>query len=158
MRRHLFDPTVDDPRLSEALALGQEIFALYEAGADYGAPLRRLGLVVGRPVHGFSVHDGFGSVGPDVFAKRQLVAWDKVPTDLTKDEMLEMVDGVCGVTKADELQRDYWLACLRANTGDEKISDLIYWPGSYFGDGDDTRVMSSSEILETALKASGKSL
>jgi hypothetical protein len=33
---------------------------------------------------------------------------------LTQDEMLEMVDGVCGITKADELQRDYWLACLRA--------------------------------------------
>ncbi len=69
--------------------------------------------------------------------------------------MLEMIDGVCGITKADELQIDYWLACLRANTGDQNISDLIFWSGTYFGDRDDARVMTSSEILATALK-SGK--
>lgn len=158
MRRHLFDPTGDDPRLSEALTLVRAIYALYATGADYDAPLKRLGLVVGHPIHGFSVDDGFGSVGPEVFARRQLIAWDQVPTDLTEDEMLEMVDGVSGVTKSDELQRDYWIACLRANTGDQKISDLIFWPGSYFGDGDDARVMSSSEILATALRAGGHAL
>ncbi len=67
--------------------------------------------------------------------------------------MLEMIDGLCGITKVDELQSHYWLACLKANTGDDGISDLIFWPGAYFGDGDDTRIMSSSEILATALQS-----
>jgi hypothetical protein len=114
MRSHLVDPTADDPRLSEAVALGREIYALHEAGADYSIPLKRLGFIAGHPIHGFSVRDGFGSVKAEIFARRQLVVWDQIPTDLTQDEMLEMVDSVCGITKADELQRDYWLACLRA--------------------------------------------
>lgn len=156
LRSHLLDPTANDPRLSTALALGREIYALYEAGADYDAPLRQLGVLVGRPIHGFAVRDGFGSVGPDIFARRQLVAWDQPPSDVTEEEMLEMVDGVCGVTSADELQRDYWLACLQVCTGDRKIRDLIFFPGDYFGDGDDARLMSSSEILETALRAGGR--
>jgi hypothetical protein len=111
MRSHLFDPTAGHPRLSEAIELGREIYALYEAGADYGALLKQLGIVAGHPIHGFAI------------------------------------------TKVDELQSHYWLACLKANTGDDGISDLIFWPGAYFGDGDDTRIMSSSEILATALQS-----
>jgi hypothetical protein len=71
--------------------------------------------------------------------------------------MLEMVDLVCRVG-GDEFQTRYWLECLRVNTGDENIVGLIYWPGDYFGDGNDRREMTPSEILATALKAGGKRL
>jgi len=157
MRPHLLDPTEGDARLSEAIALAREIYALYESGSDYTANLKRLGLLSGHPVHGFAVHAAFGSAKPETFARRQLIAWDRLPADLTQQEMLEMIEGVCGSIKADEIQREYWLACLRANTGDNKIGDLIFWPGTYFGDGNNARVMSAPEILATALKAGRES-
>jgi len=33
------------------------------------------------------------------------------------------------------------------------LTDLIYWPGVYFGDGDNSREMTPKEILDTALRA-----
>ena len=155
MRSVVADPTGGDRRLVEAIALGHEIYALHEAGKDYSERLTRLGVVAGHPIHGFAVHAAFGSVKPETFAKRQLIDWNQLPADLTEAEMLEMIDRICQVD-GDEFQMEYWLACLRTSTGDQKISDLIFWPGSYFGDGNDTRMMSSSEILTTALKANGR--
>ena len=155
MRGHLLDPTDGDPRLDEAIALGHDIYNLYEAGQDYSASLKRLGLIAGHPIHGFAVHDAFGSVKPEIFARRQLVAWDRLPTDITHQEMLEMIERI-STAKGDQLQIQYWLVCLAASTGDDKISDLLFWPGSYFGDANDATSMSPVEILATALKSGEK--
>ena len=35
---------------------------------------------------------------------------------------------------------------------DPRISDLIHWPGEYFGDGDNSRELSPQDILDIALK------
>jgi hypothetical protein len=155
VRAHLLDPTEGNVKLGDAVALGREIYDLYEAGQDYSETVARLGLIAGHPIHDFAVRSSFGSVKPETFARRQLVSWDNLPADVTEQEMLEMVERI-DKAKGDELQLEYWIACLRVNTGDAKISDLIFWPGSYFGDGDNARVMSPSEILVTALKAGGK--
>jgi hypothetical protein len=155
VRTQLLDPTAADTRLADAIALAREIYTLFERGADYSSPVRSLGILVGHPIHDFAVRSAFGSVRPETFAKRQLIDWDRLPSDLSRREMLEIIDKF-HEGKLDEFYPEYWIECLRVNTGDGRISDLIFWPGSYFGDGDDSRLMSSSEILETALKAGGK--
>jgi len=157
MRSHLLDPTEGDARLTDAISLGREIYMLHERGADYSATVKRLSLLVEHPIADFDVEAAFGSIGPDAFARRQLIAWDQLPLDLTQQEMLEMIERVCDAS-GDELQIEFWLGCLRANTGDERISDMIFWPGSYFGDGNDARKMSPSEILSTASEAGEKSI
>jgi hypothetical protein len=66
--------------------------------------------------------------------------------------MLELTEGLlagCG----GEFLASCWLACLKVNTGDARISDLFYWPGSYFGSGDNRRASSASDILAIALRA-----
>lgn len=155
MRTQLLDPTAGDTRLIEAVALARDIYAHHEVGADYSKSLHRLGQIAGHPIHRFAVHSAFGSVKPESFAKRLLIAWDQLPLDLDRDEMLEMIENICGA-KGEEFQIEYWIACLRANTGDEKLSDLIFWPGNYFGDGNQKRNMSPSEILAIALAAGGR--
>jgi hypothetical protein len=152
MRPHLLDPTAGNPHLDEAIELGRQIYDHYEAGEDYSECVKRLGLIAGHPIHAFAVHSAFGSVSPETFARRQLIAWDQLPTDVTEEEMLEMLERMFK-PKGYELEIQYWVECLRVNTGDEKVSDLIFWTGEYFGDGDNTREMTPKEMLATALKA-----
>ena len=152
MRTHLLDPTEKHPQRDEAVALSGRVYELYEAGQDFNSPLKKLGQIAGRPIHEFALQSAFASVSHETFAKSQLVDWDDLPDEIAEQEMLEMIE-LISAGKGDEFQHQYWIACLRANTGDDKISDLLFWPGSYFGDGNDARIMSPSEILTTAIKS-----
>lgn len=151
MRPELLTPVDDSDRLGAAAAIACEIYRLHEAGRDYAARLRELGAVVGRSVAVEEAHGAFGSVAPEAFAEQLLAAGATVPTDLSEAEMLELLDRVRRA-EGTEAQLDHWLACLRANTGDERLPDLIFWPGEYFGDGDDSRELTSQDILRTALR------
>jgi hypothetical protein len=53
-----------------------------------------------------------------------------------------------------EHKKYFWLRLLEVNLGDPRISDLIFWPGEYFGDGDIMREMTSKDILDTILNSS----
>ncbi len=68
--------------------------------------------------------------------------------------MLEIIERLFEA-RHNEFQPSFWLMCLKKNTGDSNISDLLYWPGEYFGDGNNRRVMTADEVLQTAL-AKGK--
>jgi len=153
MRAHLLDPTQGDARLDKALALGREIYRRYEAGEDCSASLEQLRVLSGQPIDVLDVSRAFGSIRPETFAREQLIAWNELPADLACEEMLEMIELICQ-GESDELQTGYWIACLRLNTGDERISDLICWPYEYSGEGGKTRML-PADILSAALK-SGK--
>jgi hypothetical protein len=65
--------------------------------------------------------------------------------------MIELLERICSADGT-EFQISYWVNCLELNTGDDRISDLIFWPDDYFGDSQDHE-MTAQEILETAIKA-----
>ena len=69
----------------------------------------------------------------------------------TNEEALVMITRL---TSADgeEWELSFWLDLLEKHL-DPRISDLIHWPGEYFGDGDNTRELSPQEILGTAIKS-----
>ena len=148
MRPEISDPTACNSSLQEALALSDEIYRLHEEGQDYSAPLRRLARIAKRPIGPHAVLAAFGSIRPITFAKKQLVDWNSLPNDLAEEEMLDLIQRVCQ-SSGSEFQTEYWVECLRINTGDENISDLIFWPGEYFHDGDNSRELSPSDILRT---------
>lgn len=149
MRAELLNPSFD-PRLGPAIALAERLYQLHEAGQDYSSERAELCDLVEKPVSALDVDAAFGSIDPVTFARGLLPA--AIPNDLTADEMLEMIQRIC-TARGTEFQIGYWLRCLVANTGDDRISDLIFWPDEYFGDGNRARQMSPKEILETALAA-----
>jgi hypothetical protein len=75
----------------------------------------------------------------------------KIP-DITYDELLELLTRVCRAAGV-EHENYFWLRLLEANLPDRRLSDLIFWPGNYFGDGDNSRHLSPKEILDIALAA-----
>jgi len=70
--------------------------------------------------------------------------------DLARDDVVAMFQKICS-EDCSEAERDFALAQLEYNLDDPKISDLIYWPGEYFGDGDNAREMTAEEMAEAVL-------
>ena len=154
MRSHLLEPVRDSDRLAELLPVATEVFRLHEAGRTYANELQRLSRIAGRIVGPFAVDTAFGSGDPEYFARSLLIDWDNIPDDLSRDEMLELLERVCAADGSPD-RIDYWVKCLAVNTGDENISDLIFWPDLYFGAEYDGRELLAPEILDVALRKRG---
>ena len=156
MRNSLADPISDSSKLTAAVALSDRLYRLHEAGQPCAPALQQLADLVGKGFDDVKLGfiGAFGSVGPKTLACRLLVDWSRVPNDLSREEMLELLERIFAPKSSKEFSLEYWLRCLRVNTKNDRISDLIFWPGEYFGDGDDGRIMTPDEILDTAL--SGK--
>jgi hypothetical protein len=149
MRPELLKPVRAKRHLRTAIATARELYALHEAGGDCSKRLPELSEIVGHPVSVPDLHSAFGSVSPEDFAEDLLRRRSAIPTDLSDAEMLELIERVCNGDGTDS-QICHWLNCLEVNTGDERLSDLIFWPGIYFGDDDNGRELTPEEILRTA--------
>ncbi|KAE8753672.1 hypothetical protein FSO04_43865 [Paraburkholderia madseniana] len=126
------------------------MFHLHESGRGYVEELKRISRLLGRVVGQIDVLGAFGSTDADGFARRLAIDWHAAPMDLSEPELLELFDAVCEVRGNQELL-EYWVRCLALNTGDDRISDLIFWPEQYFGAGYDGRELNPAEMLEVVL-------
>ena len=70
------------------------------------------------------------------------------PTD---EEALELITRLTSAG-GEEWEQFFWIRVLEHHL-DPRISDLINWPGEYFGDGDNSRELSPQDILDTARKS-----
>lgn len=157
MRAVLIDPVVDQDRLAALLPLTEELFRQHEAGRDTTSVLRSIARLTTRIVSRSDFLWAFGAGSDRDFARRLLVDWHAIPGDLTTTEMLEAMKVVCA--QGDDVVRtDYLLKCLEINTGDARISDLIFWPDEYFGASAPTEELSPLAMLEIALKSGAKAL
>lgn len=150
MRPELSDPA-DQDKFKRVLPLTEAVLHLHEAGQNYEAELQRMSRLLGRIVGKPEVLAAFGSADAEAFARRLAIDWQVVPTDLSAQELLELFDAVCAAL-GDPVHIEYWVRCLELNTGDERISDLIFWPDEYFGAGYDGRELAPVEMLEVALR------
>lgn len=78
------------------------------------------------------------------------MATPNIIPNITYEELLELMMRVYNATGS-ETEHDYWLELLEVNLRNPRLSDLIYWPGEYFGDGNNSREMSPKELLDNAL-------
>jgi len=152
--RPLLETPVNDELIAQTTLLVEHIYALHESGLPYDPLLVELSAVVGSVVTLFDVCSAFGSVSPRSFAHDLHARSLAIPDDLDRSEMLDLLRQLLN-PKRGELRTSFWLACLARSTGDKNISNLIYWPGEYFQDGDNSRELTAEEILDTAL-ASGR--
>ncbi|MBX9691349.1 MAG: hypothetical protein K2Z81_03125 [Cyanobacteria bacterium] len=152
MRPNLLNPSAGKSRTKNAAKIAKKLYSLHEAGKDTTELLLELGKTVGITVSDADLHGAFGSIDSDDFAKKLCVNSDAIPSDLTREEMIELIQFICAA-KGTASQLDYWIDCLVNNTGDARISDLIYWPEHYFPDGAPDHELEPEEILDIALSA-----
>lgn len=71
--------------------------------------------------------------------------------------MLELVERICSHQKGQEFLNGYWIRCLALNTGNKRVSDLLFWPDVYFGSTTQGDTLSPAELLDIALRDGGRS-
>src|SRR5688572_19726826 len=125
MRPSILDPVSDKATLRELLPVAERIFRLYEEGADYARELKVISRLVKRIVGPLDLHAAFGSGDSECFARKLLIDWHVLPNDLSQAEMLELIEALC-TAQGSPTAQEYWLKILESNTGDEKLSDLIF--------------------------------
>ena len=74
----------------------------------------------------------------------------KLIPDITRAELVEMARRVME-NEGEEHEVSFWLGMLEKNLPDPDVVNLIYWPGEYFGDGDNSREMTPEQVIDTAL-------
>jgi hypothetical protein len=154
MRPEVQNPA-DQHKLQQLLPLIQAIFHLHESGQQYASELIEISRLLTRFVSQIDVLGAFGSISASEFAKRLAIDWHTIPGDLTDSELLELLDATCEA-RGDQVTVEYWVRCLRLNTGDEKISDLIFWPEEYLGGEYDGRDLTSAEMLQIVIRKQKK--
>ena len=148
MRPEIHNPA-DQQKLQQLLPLIETVFYLHESGQQYTNELNQISQFLGRIIGKVDVLGAFASISASEFAKRLAIDWRAIPEDLTDSELLELLDAICEV-RGDQVALKYWVRCLAVNTGDDRISDLIFWPNEYFGAEYDGRELTSAEMLEVA--------
>jgi hypothetical protein len=92
----------------------------------------------------------YGACEHDVWVREVLARpFERPIPDITREELLELIRRICN-GEGEEHETSFYFELLAANVPDPRISDLIYWPGEYFGDGDNQRELTPEQILDTA--------
>jgi hypothetical protein len=136
----------DPQKVQHLLPLTDAVYCLHESGQQYTSELNEISRFLGRVVGLVDVHGAFGSISSDEFANRLVIDWHAIPVDLSDSELIELFDAVCEA-RSDQVTLEYWVRCLALNTGDERVSDLIFWPDDYLGSKYDGRELTSAEML-----------
>lgn len=58
----------------------------------------------------------------------------------------------------DDSYIEFVIATVETTFGDKHVSDLVFWPGHYFGDGDHTRELSATEMADAVISRSGNNI
>jgi hypothetical protein len=94
----------------------------------------------------------YGGENHDVWVRRLLsTRLAPVVTDLTRDDLIAAFARILARDRRSEEDRDYLCAVLQRSLDDPQITDLVDWPGEYFGDGDNSRSLSPEEMADAAL-------
>ncbi|MBB6053111.1 hypothetical protein [Armatimonas rosea] len=151
MRPLLESPPFDAELLAKVEALTDELYALHQHGKPKNEAIARLNDLIREPVDEGAVWGAFGSVDSEVWARFLVFDYSLIPDDLSREEMLELIQHVRG-EETNEFLLDFWIECLKKNTGNSHFGDLLYWPNVYFGDEEKLHIELTPEgILETAL-------
>jgi hypothetical protein len=148
LRPELMPPVLDEKRVAHLAQLadgidgalpGQWEEELAEFNAEAGTDL------------GFLDFQGiYGGQNHETWVRKVLAAPSlrRLP-DISRAELVELARRVMeGDGREHEI--DFWLEMLALTIPDPQVSDLIYWPGEYFGDGNNARDLTPEQVIDIA--------
>src|SRR5215469_10848208 len=148
LRPELMPPTLDEERVARLAQLADHIDGalpgqwekeLAEFNAEAGTDLEFLDF---QGIYGGQDHETW--VRKVVAASHQR----RLP-DISHAELVELVRRVMEAN-GKEHEIDFWLGMLALNIPDPRVSDLIYWSGEYFGDGNNARELLPEQVIDIA--------
>jgi hypothetical protein len=154
LRRELMPPALDEAKVARLAKLAAVI-----DGANPGQWEDALAEFNREADTAFGFADFQGSAGGQdqaTWARKILaIPFQKRLPDISRAELLEMI---CRVASAEgeEHEIDFWLGLLEIHIPAPRISDLIFWPGGYFGDGNNDRELTPEQVLDIAQAAGNR--
>lgn len=76
-------------------------------------------------------------------------------TDLGREGLIEMFAKVLADT-CDDAYLQFVFTTIEKTFGDTQVSDLVFWPGEYFGDGNDQRELTPELMADAVLERYAK--
>jgi len=86
----------------------------------------------------------YASISRDTFIRKALSPSPTFDNLLTYTDSLTVID-IISKANVEEHELDYYLDMLEANFPDAKVSDLLYWPDEWFGNGVDLHIELTNE-------------
>nr|WP_180203137.1 hypothetical protein [Pseudomonas sp. SbOxS1]NYU02765.1 hypothetical protein [Pseudomonas sp. SbOxS1] len=152
LRQELMPPHLCETRVARLADLAAEI-----AGADQDRARNLLAEFNREAMTHLTFLDFQGLYGAqdhDTWVRQILAApYERRLKGISQSELIEIARRVMNADSP-EHATDFWLKMLVLNIPDVRVSDLFFWPGEYFGDGDNARELTPEQIIETALKNS----
>ena len=150
LRSDLTFPTLDEPCVQRIAKLASRLDGSGPGESD--DELREFNERTGTSYELSEFQGIFGGMEHETWVRTLLCEpFATKPLAPTRDELLEIITRL--TAGDDEVHEQFfWIRVLETHL-DPEISDLIYWPGEYFGDGDNSRELSPQQILETAFES-----
>jgi hypothetical protein len=149
LRRELNPPPIDEELVARLAPLAAEIDGARPG--EWEDELDEFNRLSPKALTFLDFQGISGGEEHDVFIRR-LLATHNLPriSNLSRDDIVAAFERILDADCQDH-QRWFLIDTLALNLGDSQISDLIYWPGEYFGDGDNSREMTAMEMADAAL-------
>lgn len=149
LRPALMPPVLDESRVARLTRFAEEI--------DCGHPEHTREQIVAFNQEAmteleFSDFQGiYGGQDHDTWVRNVLAApYARRVADVTKCELIELARRVMESDGA-EHDMNFWLDMLAINIPNERVSDLIFWPGEYFNDVNYSKRLSPEQVVDIAL-------
>jgi len=75
----------------------------------------------------------------------------EVSPNLSREELIQMFEKVIA-DPCDDAYLQYVFTTIRKTLGDTQISDLVFWPGEYFGDSNNQRELTTELMADAVLE------
>jgi hypothetical protein len=151
LRSELMPPALDESKVARLAKLAAELDgAVYSSPQAWEDDLAKFNRLAGTDLPIEEFQGIYGGEDHDSWIRKVLAGpYVKQLPDISRAELVELARRVMQ-DDGEEHETHFWLCMLEENLPDPRVSDLIYWPGEYFGDGDNSRVLTPEQVVDIA--------
>ena len=143
-------PSLDESMVQRLASIASEIDGCHESIAD--ELVQEFNSLAGTDIPYAEFQGIYGGERHENYVRRVLMRQRSkaVPT-LDREQLVEMFKRVLE-NPGDDAYPEFVFGTIEKTLGDDEVYDLVYFPGEYFGDGDDSRVLSSEQMADAVLE------
>ena len=143
-------PSLDESLVQRLADLASKIDGCHESVAS--ELVEEFNSLAGTEIPYAAFQGIYGGEEHDCYVRRVLMRKlsTAVPT-LDREQIAEMFKRVLE-EPADDAYHEFVFSTIEKTFGDAEVSDLVYWPEQYFGDGDDSRDLTPEQMADAVLE------
>ncbi|MEL7500799.1 MAG: hypothetical protein AAFN77_24615 [Planctomycetota bacterium] len=143
-------PSLDESLVQRLVELAIKIDGCHESVAD--KMVREFNELAGTEIPYAEFQGIYGGEEHENYVRRVLTAKLTAPdSTIGREQLVEMFKRVSD-NPSDDSYLEFAFSKIKKTFGDAQVSDLVFWPGHYFGDGDDSRELTPEQMADAVLE------